>query len=500
MSNTTKDYRLPTDVTPKHYDLTVWTDLVQSKFEGTVQAILNIAKQTSKIALNTLDLDLTDVVIYPDATNVQGGLRAMDTHLDRVSQRGTFTFPSPLTAGTEARLSIAFSGKLTSNLSGYYRSAGGADGKTVYSLTQFQPTSARKAFPCWDEPALKATFSITMASRVGSGVNLSNMPAISEQIYSPDAMEANSWLSKKLGAVDNPRDWKITRFETTPPISTYLVAYANGPFEYLEAAYNSPLSGMTRPLRIYATADLIAQGQYALDIMQKIMPVYEELFDLEYPLPKLDILVSSDLDLGGMENWGLITGRTAGFLLDPNTNNPHVKHSVASMVSHEVAHMWFGDITTMKWWDNLYLNEGFATLVGEKIILDRLYFVPETDLILEKAHRCDRIFPEWQLDATFLGDNLYPALTLDAKLSSHPIEVECPDANKIIQANFRQPLVLQSGFGQVLNLFSITLYGSLMRSVVLRMLVAYIGEGQFLRGVSIYLKKHKYKNTVTKDL
>ncbi|CDO74266.1 hypothetical protein BN946_scf184643.g6 [Trametes cinnabarina] len=460
-SSTTVDYRLPRDVVPTHYDLTVHTDLDNAKFNGFVEI---------ELTFNTLDLILDDISL-----RLRGRERAfppINREFDLTAQRGIVTFPEPLAAGSDARLTITFSGELTSSLSGYYRSTGGADGKTVYSLTQFQPTAARRAFPCWDEPALKATFAITMLSRAGS-VNLSNMPAQSEKnCDAHDSFEQGSWIAKRIAGLEDPSQWKVTQFETTPPVSTYLVAYANGPFEYLESAYKSPLSGIVRPLRIYATADNIWQGQYALEIVQRVMPLYEEVFDLEYPLPKLDILASNDFDLGGMENWGLIMGRTSCFLDDPNSDNIRNKQYVASMASHEVAHMWFGDITTMKWWDNLYLNEGvyFPYRSMELALM----------LMSDRFRDTGQLFPEWRLDAAFLGSEFYPAHALDAKLSSHPIEVECPDANKIIQ------------------IFDNLSYSK--AASVLRMLANYVGEKMFLKGVSTYLKKHKYKNTVTSDL
>ncbi|KAJ2995303.1 hypothetical protein NUW54_g7413 [Trametes sanguinea] len=482
------DYRLPTDVVPKHYNLTVHTDLGNATFDGVVRTDLHIVRGTSKIVFNTLDLELGEITLQ-----LQGHedvLHESKREFDRVAARGIITFPKTLPAGTNARLTITFEGKLTSSLSGYYRCVGDADGKNVYSLTQFQPTAARKAFPCWDEPALKATFDITMLSRFGS-VNLSNMPAQSEKVCTTYSHEEDSWLARKIATLEDPSLWKVTQFQTTPPISTYLVAYANGPFKFLESSYKSPLSGKVRPLRIYATADYIWQGQFALNVVQKVMPLYEEVFDVEYPLPKLDILASSDFDLGGMENWGLIIGRTSCFLDDPNENNLRNKQYVASMASHEVAHMWFGDITTMEWWDNLYLNEGFATLVNI-----RMSGIPTHALLTVAAFYqvgenfiLDRLFPEWRLDAHFLGSNFYPARWLDAKLSSHPIEVECPDANKIIQ---------------VINLSSTT-YRTARQPPVssLPQFLAtqhYVGQDKFLKGVSAYLKKHKYKNTVTSDL
>ncbi|KAJ8489143.1 hypothetical protein ONZ51_g3140 [Trametes cubensis] len=453
-----QDYRLPTDVKPTHYDLTVWTDLDNNTFEGIVHIDLQVNKETSSIVLNTAKLDLGEVTLRSES--LEDVQTASSRDFDAENERGIFSFTKPLPANAKARLSVSYKGELTGDMLGYYRSTGGKDGELKYTLTQFEPTAARRAFPCWDEPLLKATFSVTLVSRANQ-VNLSNMPAISEEVYKPGSADNEPWITQKLSSLPDPEQWKVTRFETTPPVSTYLVAYAVGPFEYLESSYKSPLSGKVRPLRIYATADVISQAQFALDIKRMVLPLYEEVFDIEYPLPKLDTLVASDFDSGAMENWGLITGRTQAFLLDPKTADTKYKQNVAATQSHEVAHMWFGNITTMEWWDNLYLNEGFATLMGEKIILDK-------------------VFPEWKLDAEFLGGSFFRARALDAKLSSHPIEVECPDANMI---------------NQIFDHLSYAKAAS-----VLRMLASYVGEDRFLKGVSIYLKKHMYKNSVTKDL
>lgn len=175
----------------------------------------------------------------------------------------------------------------------------------------YQPTSARAAFPCWDEPLLKTTLALTMVSRADT-VNLSNMPAVSEEEYTPsyqDSADAVSWLSSKFSELTTGEGdkWKITKFQTTPLISTYIIAYANGPFVYLEDSYKSPLSGKVRPLRLYATKDVVHQGKFALDVKKKVMPLYEQVFDIEYPLPKLDTLVATDFDASAMENWVSLT-------------------------------------------------------------------------------------------------------------------------------------------------------------------------------------------------
>lgn len=458
------DFRLPLDVKPTHYDVTIKTDLENSIFEGVVKIDLDVKNETSTIVLNSADLKLNDAALYSDQLKI----KQVDPSpsFDDKAERCILSFSTPVPAGSKATLSIGFSGELTGAMMGYYKSSFEQDGtKKYYTLTQFEPTAARRAFPCWDEPLLKATFAVTMISHPDT-VNLSNMPITSEEIYQPQTTKVEhpslEALFSALTTQDSPEaQWKISKFQTTPPMSTYLVAYANGRFAHLESSYKSPLSGKTRPLRIYSTPDVIHQAQYALDIKAKVLPVYEEIFDIEYPLPKLDTLVAHDFDAGAMENWGLITGRTSAFLLDPKKADMAAKKRVTAFQSHEVAHMWFGDITTMEWWDYLYLNEGFATLMGEVIIVDRVY-------------------PEWKVDSSFISEFLNDALDLDAKLSSHPIEVHCPDANQI---------------NQIFDSLSYAKAGS-----VLRMLSNFVGEERFLKGVSIYLKKHLYGNTVTKDL
>jgi aminopeptidase 2 len=458
------DFRLPLDVKPTHYDLTIKTDLENSIFEGVVKIDLDVKKETSTIVFNSANLKLNDASLYSDELKI----KQVDPSpsLDDQAERCVLSFSTPVPAGSKATLSVGFSGELTGAMMGYYKSSFEHDGtKKYYALTQFEPTAARRAFPCWDEPLLKATFAVTMISHPDT-VNLSNMPVISEKIYEHQTTKVEDPSLEALFSALTTQNsleaqWKISKFQTTPPMSTYLVAYGNGRFAYLESSYKSPLSGKTRPLRIYSTPNVIHQAQYALDIKAKVLPIYEEIFDIEYPLPKLDTLVAHDFDAGAMENWGLITGRTSAFLLDPKKADVLAKKRVTVTQSHEVAHMWFGDITTMEWWDYLYLNEGFATLMGEVIVVDRVY-------------------PEWKVHSSFISEHLNDALDLDAKLSSHPIEVHCPDANQI---------------NQIFDSLSYAKAGS-----VLRMLSSFVGQERFLKGVSIYLKKHLYGNTVTKDL
>ncbi|KAF8830592.1 hypothetical protein HHX47_DHR2001098 [Lentinula edodes] len=430
------NYRLPTDVSPTHYDLTLLTDLTLHKFRGTVEVALKVVTDTSKIVLNVAELHLSDASVT--VAGEEEAFVPVSQSIDSIDQRATFVYPCTFTAGSSLKLFIAFEGKLNESLIGYYEGTWEDGGqKKFYTVTQFEPTAARRAFPCWDEPSCKATFEMSMIS-ASDTVNLFNTPVISEEQYE-DADDVHGLLRQaSIG------DWKITRFERSPLMSTYLVAFANGQFEYLESSFKSPISGKTRPIRVYANPSSIHQAKYTLGVTAKVLPVYEQVFDIEYPLPKLDTLVIEDMDAYAMENWGLITGRASHYLLDPNASNIQQKQAIVNIQFHEVAHMWFGNITTMEWWTYLYLNEGFATLMGELIIpgnLDTLYGSGYLSTICVRIFMSSfpRVFPEWNLDAAFIALHINDAMLLDNKLSSHPVEVDCPDANKINQAGLGTP-------------------------------------------------------------
>ena len=352
----------------------------------------------------------TDPTPVEDLSKVPAGQLLVDKAQERIA----LGVPESWKLSVDAKLTLhaTWSDKLTDSMMGYYKSSWKKDGKDAhYALTQFEPTAARRAYPSWDEPALKSTYTIAMVSRKGL-TNLSNMPAVEEKPWTGSIDFAGEKLGNELSK--SAGEWIVTKFDKTPLISSYLVAWANGEFVHLDSEYKSPLSGKTVPLRIYTTPELIHQAQFALDVKAKALPVYEEIFDVEYPLPKLDTLVASAFDAGAMENWGLITGRTTVFLWDPKKSSLAAKKRVIDVQSHECAHMWFGNVVSPEWWTYLWLNEAFATLMGEVIIPDR-------------------IFPEFNVRQEFLTGHLASALGLDAVRSSHPIEVDCPDANQINQ-------------------------------------------------------------------
>ncbi|KAH9477731.1 Aminopeptidase 2 [Psilocybe cubensis] len=346
------EYRLPTNVKPTHYDLTFKTDLKKATFEGVViiaygdsdsrsLASLEVKKDTSTITLNVSRLELRNATILSE----EGEKPVVVVQTDEAQERVTYKLDEKLPSGSQTKLKIYFSGKLGGNMMGYLRGSWEYEGSTeFYALTQFQPTAARSAFPCWDEPLLKATFTITMISRADT-VSLSNMPALSEQPIL-EGLDAETW--------------KITKFDTTPPMSTYIVALANGPFKFWEKSVVMPLSRKTIPLRIYTSPAKVSQAEFVLGVTASVLPLYERILGVEYPLPKLDTVAGNIVD-GAMENWGLIIGRSAAFLLDTDNADLLAKKRVASTQSHEIAHLWFGDITTMEWWNYLYLNEGMLT-------------------------------------------------------------------------------------------------------------------------------------------
>ncbi|KAG8742045.1 Aminopeptidase 2 mitochondrial [Ceratobasidium sp. 414] len=475
---------LPPDFRPVHYELTILTDLEKLTFSAVAVIHLDVKRdQTKRITFNLSKLSIHENMMRLTCNNPdsQPGHDVRVIMVDEEAERVSIETYTPMSKGSQVILRVPYEGNLSGDMIGYYKSsAPHNDGMRPYALTQFEPTNARQAFPCWDEPTVKTTYSILMISREDT-IALSNMPATSEMSlvdFTSDVISLKSSVSYLQAGLADPRGWKVTVFDTTPPVryfkscifnqltpyfkmSSYLVAFANGHFEHLESSYLSPLSGTVRPLRIYATKDLISQAQFALDVKTKVLPIYEEMFEIEYTLPKLDTLVAHDVQGGAMENWGLITGRTSALLFDEDKSDLAGKMNVAATESHECAHMWFGNVVTMNSWSSLWLKEGFATIVGEIIVIDD-------------------IFPEWGIHSAFLTDHLEPALALDSQRSSHPINVDCPDGKLV---------------NQIFDSLSYSKAAS-----VLRMLSQFLGQEVFLKGTSAYLKERLYGNGDPKDL
>nr|KAJ3418959.1 Aminopeptidase 2 mitochondrial [Polyrhizophydium stewartii] len=339
-------------------------------------------------------------------------------------------------------------------MAGFYRSSyTDKDGNKKYLVvTQFEATDARRAFPCWDEPNLKATFDVTLVVDP-SHTALSNMNETEERLVQV--------AGKTL---------KEVKFARTPIMSTYLVAFAVGEFDFVETKAHPKLPADAKPItvRVYMLKGQSEKGRFALDVGAKTLEYFSEFFDIAYPLPKarlslaaaqMDMIAIPDFGAGAMENWGLVTYREVMLLVDENTT-AGVKQSIAYVVGHELAHQWFGNLVTMDWWSELWLNEGFATYVGWL--------------------STDFIFPEWQVWTQFVNNDFNRGLGLDGMRSSHPIEVSVKSPSEI---------------NQIFDAISYSKGAS-----VIRMLSSFLGTDVFAKGVRAYLKKFAFSNAKTVDL
>ncbi|CAM0951104.1 unnamed protein product [Alopecurus aequalis] len=277
-----------------------------------------------------------------------------------------------------------FNGTLNDQMRGFYRSKYEYKGKARnMAVTQFESVDARRCFPCWDEPAFKAKFKLTL--EVPSELTaLSNMPVADTTVAGPI---------------------KTIRYQESPLMSTYLVAIVVGLFEYIEGV----TSKGTR-VRVYTQVGKSSQGKFALDVGVKSLNLYKDYFGTPYPLPKLDMVAIPDFAAGAMENYGLVTYREVALLFDDKSSSASSKQDVAIVVAHELAHQWFGNLVTMEWWTHLWLNEGFATWLSHLAV--------------------DSFFPQWNIWTQFL-DSTTAALRLDSLQESHPIEVEIHHASEV---------------------------------------------------------------------
>ncbi|CEJ55612.1 Aminopeptidase 2 [Penicillium brasilianum] len=424
---------LPTNVKPLHYDLTLEPDFETFKYNGTVTIDLQVNEDTDFVSLNSNEIDIHNATVRSNGAVIESKPEII---VNKDTQVATVQFKQALSAGADAQLTLTFTGILNDNMAGFYRSSYKKDGKTEYiASTQMEPTDCRRAFPCFDEPALKAKFTVTLIADKDMTC-LSNMDVASE-------------TDVKDGAK------KAVKFNTSPVMSTYLVAFIVGRLNYIET------KNFRVPIRVYATPDQdIEHGRFSLELAAKTLAFYEKAFDNDFPLPKMDMVAVPDFSAGAMENWGLITYRIVDLLLDEKTSGASRKERIAETVQHELAHQWFGNLVTMDFWDGLWLNEGFATWMS--------------------WYSCNAFYPEWKVWQTYVIDNLQSALSLDSLRSSHPIEVPVKRADEVNQ------------------IFDAISYSK--GSSVLRMISKYLGEDIFLQGVRAYIKKHAYGNTETGDL
>ena len=451
--------RLPAHIKPLHYNLTLKPDLEAFTFSGKEVIDIKLDKPAKEITLHSKDIDVE---------TVQAGAQfASKISYNEKAEAVTFTFKNPIPKG-KTKLTIVFVGIINETLRGFYRSRYTLDGKEKFlATTQFEATDARRAFPCFDEPAHKATFDVSL-------VVPSTHTAISNTL-------PNNIAEHEAG-------YKIISFERTPKMSTYLLAFIIGEFECIEgyAGGSAKLANENRRrgragapkgrrgisdfqeevlpsrtlVRVYTTAGKKHQGKFALDVAIRCLEFYNKYFDIPYPLPTLDLIAIPDFESAAMENWGAVTFRETALLFDEKHTSLANKQWIAIVIAHEIAHQWFGNLVTMSWWTDLWLNEGFASYM-ENLCTDHL-------------------FPEWHVWDLYLADRYAVALRLDALANSHPIEVKVNHPDEISE------------------IFDMVSYAK--GSAVIRMLAEYLGEETFREGLRHYMRTHKYGNTETLDL
>ena len=415
--------RLPDVARPLHYTLQLAPDLQAATFTGQETIDLTLAQAANSIVLNAWQLKFDSVT-----AETGGQTLSADVSLDAGLQQATFHFPRQLPAGP-VTLKIAYSGILNGDLRGFYLSR---TAKRNYAVTQFEPTDARRAFPSFDEPAYKATFDVSLIVPQGDTA-ISNTNIVSDT-PGPAA------------------DKHTITFARTPKMSTYLVAFLVGDFKCLSGSSDGV------PIRACATPDKVQLAQFALSGAEFFLHYYDDYFGIKYPMPKLDMIALPDFEAGAMENFGAITYRETAMLLDEKTAPISAQKVVAVDVAHEMAHQWFGDMVTMEWWNNVWLNEGFATWMSNKPLA---------------AWK-----PEWEIPQD------------EAAELNRTLDFDGGRVTRAIRSRADTP-------GEINEMFDGIAYGK--AAAVLLMTENYLGEAPFRAGVRSYLQAHLYANATAED-
>ena len=417
-------------------------DFNEFTFTGIETIYLLLEKPTKQITLHAVELEIESAEFIHESKEIW----ACKISYDSKSETATFTFPKLLPKG-KGELKLQFKGILNDKMRGFYRSKYHLAGEEKHLATsQFESTDARRSFPCFDEPSQKAVFDVTLM-----------VPAHTTAIS--NTIESN--------ILEHENGYKVVEFAPTPKMSTYLLAFIVGEFEYIEGESHACQQAGEKGkgerkglVRVFTTPGKKDQARFALDVAIKCLDFYEDYFGIDYPLPVLDLIAIPDFAAGAMENWGAVTYRESTLLIDEKKSSTANKQWVALVIAHELAHQWFGNLVTMQWWTHLWLNEGFASFIEFLAI--------------------DHIFPQWEIWTQFVSTELSDAFALDSLKNTHPIEVEVGHPTEISE------------------IFDKVSYSK--GASVLRMLWKYLGEKDFQKGLQHYLKRHAYGNAQTEDL
>ncbi len=429
--------KLPKEVVPQQYAVRIQPDLDKLTFAGSEFVQLEVQKPVRNLVLNALELKITSASV--DGETLEKSAIA----LDEKEQLLTLTLPKELAPGKH-ELALKFTGKVNAQGQGLFYARyqeKGSEEKKILLGTQFEATDARRMFPCWDEPSFRARFQLT-AVVPEKFMAVSNMPIEQEQ-----KTEAG----------------KEVRFGLTPAMSSYLVVLCAGEFDAIEGEQDGI------KLRVITTKGKAETGRYALESEAKILHFYNEYFGVPYPLPKLDLIALPGGFGGAMENWGGITYYESVLLFDPKSSTITTKQDVFAVIAHEMAHQWFGDLVTMAWWDNLWLNEGFASWMGTKCTD---HFNPDWNAWLRRSTSRN--------PARRIGFAKDTAMQADARSTTHPVQ---------------QPVKTEAEAGGAFD--EITYQKG---SAIIRMLESFLGPDVFRDGIRKYIAAHKYSNTTTADL
>ncbi|XP_075570285.1 LOW QUALITY PROTEIN: aminopeptidase N [Pelecanus crispus] len=449
-NNPWNQWRLPKTLMPESYEVTLQPFLTPDAnmyiFKGNSSVVFVCMEPTDLILIHSKQLNYTmQGSFYASLQAVDGSSvpSISKTWLEVPTQYLVVQLNGQLQKGQRYRLVSKFTGELADDLAGFYRSeyVDEFGHKKVVATTQMQAADARKAFPCFDEPAMKANFTVTL-------------------IHPPDHVAISNMPSKKTWQQEIDKEiWNITEFYTTPKMSTYLLAFIVSQFKYVQNVSENVL------IRIWGRPRAIdeGQGQYALQVTGPILSFFERHYNTAYPLPKSDQVGLPDFNAGAMENWGLVTYRENSLLFDNAYSSIGNKERVVTVIAHELAHQWFGNLVTLQWWNDLWLNEGFASYV--------------------EYLGADSAEPTWDIKDLMVLNEMYPVMATDALTSSHPLSFREDEINTPAQIS------------EVFDSISYSKGAS-----VLRMLSDFLTEDVFKQGLQSYLHTYAYGNTVYKDL